>query len=200
MMTKCKWWPNDDLILTKWWANDDLLPQAPAPPAPRVAPAVGGGAGGLAAQRVHLLHPRQGEAAGHLHQRSRAVSGNLISMWKIRKNVYNFLSNCLIVKNMEKMSLIYNIFCHIFSPVSVLTIMFRNNMYYGMVLSYFYKYILWLHKILCQREKIPSSHYWPSSERTPSTVCATLQSSSTGGPTWCTPETRSFSPSSVLTW
>ena len=153
MMAKCKWWPNDDLILTKWWANDDLLPQAPAPPAPRVAPAVGGGAGGLAAQRVHLLHPRQGEAAGHLHQRSRAVSGNLISMWKIRKNVYNFLSNCLIVKNMEKMSLIYNIFCHIFSPVSVLTIVFRNNMYYGMVLSYFYKYILWLHKILCQREK-----------------------------------------------
>ena len=56
------------------------MTQDPAPPAPRVAPAVGGGAGGLAAQRVHLLHPRQGETAGHLHQRSRAVSGNLISM------------------------------------------------------------------------------------------------------------------------
>ena len=51
-----------------------VLPQDPAPPAPRVAAAVGGGAGGLAAQRVHLLHPRQGETPRNLRQRSGAVS------------------------------------------------------------------------------------------------------------------------------
>ena len=56
------------------------MTQDPAPPAPRVAPAVGGGAGGLAAQRVHLLHPRQGETAGHLRQRSGAVSRNYVHM------------------------------------------------------------------------------------------------------------------------
>ena len=55
-----------------------MLAQAPAPPAPCVAPAVGGGAGGLAAQRLHLLHPRQGETPRNLRQRSRAVSVNLI--------------------------------------------------------------------------------------------------------------------------
>ena len=71
------------------------------------------------------------------------------------------------------MSLIYNIFCHIFLPVSVLTIVFRNNMYYGMVLSYFYKYILWLHKILCQREKIYPLHiinHLQSGHRLPSVL------------------------------
>ena len=39
-----------------------------------MAAAVGGGAGGLAAQRVHLLHPRQGETPRNLRQRSGAVS------------------------------------------------------------------------------------------------------------------------------
>ena len=56
------------------------MTQDPAPPAPRVAPAVSGGAGGLSAQRVHLLHPRQGETAGHLRQRSGAVSRNYVHM------------------------------------------------------------------------------------------------------------------------
>ena len=55
-----------------------MLAQAPAPPAPCVAPAVGGGAGGLAAQRLHLLHPCQGETPRNLHQRSGPVSVNLI--------------------------------------------------------------------------------------------------------------------------
>ena len=55
-----------------------VLSQDPAPPAPCVAAAVGGGAGGLAAQRVHLLHPRQGETPRNLRQRSGPVSVNLI--------------------------------------------------------------------------------------------------------------------------
>ena len=77
-----------------------MLAQAPAPPAPRVAAAVGGGAGGLAAQRLHLLHPRQGETPRNLRQRSRAVSVDMN------------------VKDKEKMSIIFSIFSQIFVPVS----------------------------------------------------------------------------------
>ena len=77
-----------------------VLAQDPAPPAPCVAAAVSGGAGGLAAQRVHLLHPRQGETPRNLRQRSRAVSVDMN------------------VKDKEKMSIIFSIFSQIFVPVS----------------------------------------------------------------------------------